>query len=101
MILTIEQIKEILAGAPDGATHVEIIEDEPNEYWLLDSETCLWHWHKNPKDPSRTWRIGISELTVENIQSIENLRTILAQHEEIERLRAELTEYKTRYDTIC
>jgi len=85
--LTIEQMREIVDGAPNGATHVEIIEDEASEYWLLDSETNLWHWHKDPSDPNRAWRIGIPELTVENIHSIENLRTIISQNEEIERLR--------------
>ena len=85
--LTIEQMREIVDGAPNGATHVEIIEDEASEYWLLDSETNLWHWHKDPSDQNRAWRIGIPELTVENIHSIENLRTIISQNEEIERLR--------------
>jgi len=95
--LTIEQMREIVDGAPDGATHVEIIEDEASEYWLLDSETNLWHWHKDPSDPNRAWRIGIPELTVENIYSIENLRTIIAQHEEIERLREENDRLKSDY----
>lgn len=94
MSLSTEEIQTILDGAPDGATHVEIVEDDLNEYWMLDSDECLWHWHKNPKDPNRTWRIGIPELPVENIQSLENLREILTLRQEVERLKAELELYR-------
>jgi len=92
----IAELKRIVDGAPNGATHVEIIEDEASEYWLLDSETNLWHCHKDPSDPNRAWRIGIPELTVESIHSIENLRTIIAQHEEIERLRESVSALESK-----
>lgn len=94
MKLTNEQIQVILDGAPEGATHVEVIEDEPNEYWMLDSDECLWHWHKNPKDPNRTWRIGIPELTVENIHELSDLREIITLRHDVERLKAER-------DSVC
>lgn len=86
MKLTTEQIKQILDGAPEGATHVEILEDEPSEYWLLDSDELLWHWHKNPKDPNRTWRIGIPELLVENIHDLSDLREILTLRQRVKEL---------------
>lgn len=96
MKMTNEQIQTILDGAPDGATHIEVIEDEPNEYWMLNSDECLWHWHKNPKDPNRTWRIGIPELTVENIHDLSDLREILELRREVEWLKSQQSEVAAR-----
>ena len=100
MNLTNEQIEQILADAPEGATHVEVIEDEPSEYWMLDSEDMLWHWHKNPKDKSRAWRIGIPELPVENIQSLSDLNEILTLRQRVKELEAQVPKWISVEDEL-
>lgn len=75
MTPTLEQIKEILAGAPDGATHVDI----EGDYWVMqETQTQLWC-------DNFEWCCTEPQ---ESTHNLSDLRTILDQAEEIEQLQA-------------
>jgi len=78
-MINIEQIKQVLDGAPKGATHY--VKDDYT-YYKEDERTGLYLY-----DLTGNWLPYNNGRIYELTSSIEDLRTILAQHEEIERLR--------------
>lgn len=85
MTPTIEQIKEILADAPDGATHY--IETEFSTFYLKDDDTGFYVYENNQWKRDYVEDFGVTE-------SLLPLRAILTLHEEIERLKQER-------DSVC
>ena len=78
---TVEQIKEILAGAPNGATYY----CSNKQYWrVLNNE---WQVREHGQD-GYYW---VNELPIYTkwISSLSDLNEILVQHEEIEKLKQE------------
>lgn len=91
--MNIEQIKEILAGAPDGATHY--IETEFSTFYLKDDDTGFYVYENNQWKRDYVEDFGVTE-------SLLPLRTILTLHEEIERLKqANLKALELLDATVC
>lgn len=94
MTPTIEQIKEILAGAPDGFTHYEE-KGFSLSYYRKTGKGVWMEQYRLEDGKVKTIKANIGGM----VKSLSDLRTILAQHEEIaakaaeiERLKAELVE---------
>lgn len=78
----IQQYREIVDNAPEGATHVDTdgcyIKQLDYEYYFAETVT-YFHWGEDwVQAPNPVFLI---------MQSLDNLRTIIAQHDEIQRLR--------------
>ena len=86
--LTTEEIrayKEIIKSAPNGATHYVVLQYDMIEvYWRID-DCCIYTLNED----GETWcyREGVEADGCYLIDSLEHIRTILAQQQEIERLR--------------
>jgi len=70
----IEKIKQVLKGAPEGATHIDLDGDYWDELYPCDKE-------QKYDLQNAGW------IDHHGFRSLDDLRTILSQHEEIERLR--------------
>nr|WP_136252917.1 hypothetical protein [Ningiella ruwaisensis] len=93
----LQHLKQIIADAPEGATNIEYLAST-RVYYLKKSEDKtgykFWIQGKNER-----WHK--SGAPTGNIRSLSDMRTIIAQAEEIERLKEELLasfEYETEYD---
>lgn len=90
----IQQYREIVENAPDGATHYsESVSGKSlaQEYFRYEEDMSVlacWHtWCKY-----NGWCDADEEQLMEfnKIRSLDNLRTIIAQHDEIQQLRKQL-----------
>lgn len=79
MTLSIEQIKKILADAPDGATHCCLYNGTNFQFRIsgLNAEIWVGKWEEYE---------GCALPDLEECHLVDDLCTILEQHQEIERL---------------
>lgn len=80
----IAELKRIVEGAPEGATHYVDGDMSSGEYWCINEVQCdKWTCGKYWSSCEDT--LGLRD----NIVNLSCLHTIIAQHEEIERLKQE------------
>lgn len=101
----IEQYRKIVKNAPRGATHF----DGERYIMLNPGEDVQWWYYDNSSLPA-FWESADSELLSEHsgFQFIDHVRTIIQQHDEIQRLVAALNDIGNmaeggglEYYTVC
>src|SRR5690554_6020665 len=83
--LTTEQIEKILDGAPEGATHVEIVEYSDNPETLEFLMYSNDYWHERDRG---AWVVDSSGriCCYADIRSLSDLREILALRKRVQEL---------------
>lgn len=85
MNLTTEQLEQILEGAPEGASDV-LLDHEWNQTYIKKKKDS-WLWYK----PDQSYWFQFDNMpTMQTIHNLSDLRAILDQAREIERLREAL-----------
>ena len=87
----ITELKRIVEGAPDGATHI----DDENGYWALSDrqDTSFRSWIENKGWRTMTHSSGFI------FRLLSDLNTIIAQHEEIASKDAEIERLREKQDS--
>ena len=82
--LTTEEMQRIVDGAPEGATHY----DDAGYYYTQSNHPCApWQIYGYQKE----WKDCHETSDIEGCHNLNDLRTILAQQQEIEELKEELS----------
>jgi len=78
--MNIDEIKQILENAPEGATHV----DSYKGYWKIKRKFNYVNWDSD----CETW--GDFDILEDALSSLSDLKQILALHERVEELESSL-----------
>lgn len=87
----IQELKQIIENAPEGATHV----DSYGDYWNVKGKFNYVNWDKD----CETW--GDSDVLEDALSSLSDLRTIVDQAEEIEQLKSRVAELENNIYTYA
>ena len=91
----IEQYREILENAPEGA-NAAIIVEERHYYLRFGGFKLPSEW----LDSHKSWVACLSFADVDSIHYLDNLRTIIAQHDRIVELERDKDLNKIRADAV-